>query len=155
MANLKGQQPMPLPPGAALGHEERGAPTLKAYLVNKVPCLPLKRFSADAGYNTSVSPSGRAIAVAIGSKLAVVFDAQRAQLNGKELPLSVVPFKLNGDVYLPLDFYEKVYPAKFQYDPKRAKVSAVLPRKTLTVPVASLPAEQKKTRNPSSKRTGS
>ena len=134
---------VPLPPGSALGHEEPGATSLHGYLVENRPCLPVKRFTADAGYQTNVSPSRRSFGVIVGKKTSLVIERKTAMIDGKSWALSVPAFERDGDFFVPLEFYEKAFPARFTYDLKRKTVTAVLPGKTLTVPVKPLPPASK------------
>ena len=147
LQGLQAQQRPTLPPGAGLGHPELGAPTLTGYMVKNVPCLPLKKFAADAGFQTSVSPSRMHIAVMIGARTAYVLNGKTGMIDGAEFPLSVESVRMNGDLYVPLEFYQKVFPARFNYNPKTGTVSAVLPGKTLIVPIKRLPPEQKSPRS--------
>jgi len=133
-----------LPPGTALGHTETGAAALVGYLVNEKPCLPVKRFTADAGYQTNISPSRRSFAVIVGKKQSLVLDRKIASIEGKRYELSVPAFERDGDFFVPLEFYEKAFPGRFSYDPKKKNVVAVLPGKTLTVPIRALPQGKSK-----------
>ena len=133
-----------LPPGAALGHTETGAAVLVGYLVNEKPCLPVKRFTADAGYQTNISPSRRSFMVIVGKKQSLVIERTVAKIEGKNYELSVPAFERDNDFFVPLEFYEKAFPGRFSYDPKKKNVVAVLPGRTLTVPIKALPPEKKK-----------
>jgi hypothetical protein len=139
-----------LPRGSALGHEEPGAKALVGYLVQDRPCLPLKRFTADAGYRSNVSPSRRSFAVLVGPKTSLVLNRTVGQVDGRSFQLSVPAFERDGDFFVPLEFFEKAFPARFTFDRKRRSVTAVLPAttlggktspgKTLVVPIRRLPA---------------
>src|SRR5262245_18273322 len=133
-----------LPQGAALGHTETGAAVLAGYLVDAKPCLPVKRLTADAGYKINVSPSRRSFMVIVGKKQSYVLERKVASIEGKRFELSVPAFERDGDFFVPLEFFEKAFPARFSYDPKKKSVVAVLPSKTLTVPIRALPPEKKK-----------
>jgi hypothetical protein len=134
------QQPLKLPPGGALGHAENGAASLVGYLVRDRPCLPVKRFTADAGYVSNVSPSRRSFGVIVGKKTSLVIEGKNANVDGKTWPLSVPAFERDGDFFVPLEFFEKAFPARFTYDAKKRSVLAELPRRTLTIPIKSLPS---------------
>lgn len=129
------------PSGAGLGREEAGAAKLAGYLVKGKPCLPLKRFAADAGFKTNVSPTRQAIAVIVGSKISMVTANEVALIDGKEVSLSIKPFQRDGDVYVPLEFYEKVFPHTFVYDTRSKTVKAEFRGRTLTAPLSDLPAK--------------
>jgi len=137
-AALGGQ--VKLPPGGALGHTESGAASLFGYLVKDRPCLPVKRFTADAGYQSNISPSRRSFGVIVGQKTSLVIERKTAQIDGRSWELSVPAFERDGDFFVPLEFYEKAFPARFTYDARKKSVTAVLPGKTLTVPIKPLPA---------------
>jgi len=130
-----------LPPGAAAGHAETGARVLVGYLVAGKPCLPVKRFTADAGYQTNISPSRRSFAVIVGKKQSLVLDRKAASIDGKRWELSVPAFERDGDFFVPLEFYEKAFPGRFSYDAKKKSVLAELPGKTLRVPIRTLPGK--------------
>jgi Copper amine oxidase N-terminal domain len=129
------------PQGAGVGRLEPGAAKLAGYLVNGKPCLPLKKFAADAGFKTNVSPSGQAVAVIVGSKISMVSGKETALIDNKEVPLSVKPFQRDNDFYIPLEFYEKVFPHTFTYDSKSKTLKAEFRGRTLTVPISDLPAK--------------
>jgi hypothetical protein len=128
------------PSGAGLGREEAGAAKLAGYVVKGKPCLPLKRFAADTGFKTNVSPKRQAIAVIVGSKISMVSANGIALINNTEVPLSINPFERDGDIYIPLEFYEKVFPHTFTYDPKRKTVKAEFRGRVVTAPLSDLPA---------------
>jgi hypothetical protein len=106
----------------------------------------VKKFSSETGYRTSVSPSGRNIAVIVGRRNAMVIDGKRVVVDGKEQSLSVPPLSKNNDVYLPLDFFQDLFPFRFNYDAKTRKVSVVLGGKSLAIPVYPLPKDSKETK---------
>jgi len=116
-----------------------GAAALKGYVIHQKPFLPIKKFASEAGYKTSVSPSGRNIAILVGSKSAMIINADRVLLDGKELALSQPPVERENDVFLPIDFFEKLFPAHFEYMAEKKRVTARLPGKNLTVPLEKLP----------------
>ena len=124
----------------AVGRTESGAQQLAGYLVDRQPCLPIKRFAADAGYLTNVSPSRRSFAVIVGGKPQLVLDMKTASVNGDRFPLSVPAFERDGDFFVPLDFYRKVFPGRFTWDARSKTVVAELPgKKPLKVPIRALP----------------
>lgn len=146
-------QQIPRPSYEVLG-QAPGAPRLEAYLVQGKPCLPLKKFSADAGYRTSVSPSGRNVAVIVGARNAMVLDGKRVVIDSKEIAQSVPPLSRNNDIYLALEFFEQLFPARLRYHAKTRKISVVLSGKTLSIPVYDLPPESSKSKsaNPNRKK---
>ena len=137
------QNPKPgaQPPPPGIGRIEPGAAKLAGYLVQGKPCLPLKKFAADAGFKTNVSPSGQAVAVFVGSKISIVTGNQTALIDNKEIPLAVKPFQRDGDFFVPLEFFEKVFPHTFAYDTKSRTVKAEFRGRTLTAPISDLSAK--------------
>jgi hypothetical protein len=71
----------------------------------------------------------------------MVTGNQTALVDNKELPLTVKPFQRDGDVFVPLEFFEKVFPHTFAYDTKSKTVKAEFRGKTLTAPISDLPAK--------------
>lgn len=128
------------PQSGALGRSEAGAMMLAGYLVDNHPCLPVKRFAADAGYLTNVSPSRRSFAVIVGNKTSYVLGMTTASVDGERFPLPVAAFERDGDFFVPLDFYRKAFPGRFTWDARRKTVVAELPgKKVLKVPIRALP----------------
>jgi len=130
------------PQGPALGHKEPGAPTLSGYIVSGKLCIPLKRFATESGYEMNVSPNGRHVAIMVGSKLSVLFNAQRARVDNKEFPLTIKPVERNNDFYVEKEFFEKAYPVRFTFNPKTNLLTAELPGKTLKIPMRRLPPQK-------------
>jgi hypothetical protein len=123
---------------------------LAGYLVKEIPCLPVKRFTAEAGYRSNVSPSRRSFGVLVGPKTSLVLEMKAGLIDGKRFELSVPAFEREGDFFVPLEFFEKAFPARFTFDRKRRTVTALLPgrtvgarsfpAKTVVVPIRPLPA---------------
>jgi hypothetical protein len=134
------QGPTPGPAKPALGRRESGAATLMGYLIQNTPCIPIKKFAQDAGIQSSVSPSRRGVAIIVGKKICSVLNLRLAVIDGKEFPLSVEAVEREGDFFVPLEFYEKAFPNSVRYNPKSLEVSIAFARKTLTVPIKSLPS---------------
>lgn len=124
----------------SMGHWEAGAPELSGYQVDGKICLPIKRFTNESKYEMSISPNRRNVAVKVGSRIAVLFNGQSARIDKKPFELSMTPIEKNDDWYLPLDFYEAVYPVKFSYDEKGKLLTATLPGRTLRIPITHLKA---------------
>ena len=141
------RQQLPPPAGYGILGQAPGAPLLEGYLIDGRPCLPLKKFSSDTGYRSSVSPSGRNVAVIVGTRNAMVLDGKRVVIDGKEISLPVPPLTRNNDVYLPLDFFDQLFPFRFRYDARTKKVSVTSSGKSLTIPVNSLPPESNNPKN--------
>ena len=130
------------PSPQALGRRESGASVLQGYLVEGTAFLPLKKFADETGFHTWISPTGRNIMVIAGSRSAMVGYRKTATLGNQDFSLSMEPFKRDADTYVPLDFYERVFPAVFKYDPKRQTVLVELPTKTLRILILPLANEE-------------
>jgi hypothetical protein len=93
-----------------------GAPVLSGYIIQGKPCIPIKRFGLESGYYIAVSPSGRIIGIIVNKKISNLVDGTRATTGGRDFPLSIQPLAQNNDFYVPLDFFEKVYPVRFTWN---------------------------------------
>jgi Copper amine oxidase N-terminal domain len=71
----------------------------------------------------------------------MVTASDTAVIDSKEVLLSLKPFQRDGDVYVPLEFYEKVFPHTFTYDPKTKTLKAEFRGRTLSAPISDLPAK--------------
>ncbi len=129
------------PKGAALGKPGTGAAVLVGYLVQGKPCLPLKKFTLDAGYVVNISPSGRHVGIIVEKKISMLLDGKTAVVDNRQTPLSTQPVARENDYYLPLEFFEKAFPARFSYDRAHAAVIAQLPgSRILKIPIKPLPS---------------
>jgi hypothetical protein len=122
-----------------LGHRESGAPTLSGYMINGVICLPIKRFAFDSGYQMSVSPSRKHVAILVGKHTAYLYNGTTARVDKDPFPLSITPLAKNDDWYVPLPFFEKIYPVRFTYVGKSRVLKAELPGKTFQIPIEESP----------------
>jgi hypothetical protein len=122
-----------------LGTKETGAAELTGYLIGGKPCLPIKRFASDCGFDVSVSPNRRSVSIVAGKVLSVLFNGSSAMVNNKPVPLPVKPLEKDGDFYVPLEFFEAGLPVRFTYSASRKSLRAELPGRTLNIPIRQLP----------------
>ena len=134
-AAFPGQGNVPKPKGtlppAQLGTREPGAPSLDGFLIEGKPSIPLKRFAYESGYEMSVSPTGKHIAVRVGKAFSVVYNGEILQVEGKESRITPRPIAINKDYYVPLYVLEKIYPVRFTYKKETGELSAQLPQRTM------------------------
>jgi hypothetical protein len=117
------------------------AAVLSGYIIQGKPCLPLKKFTMDAGYGVNISPSGKHVGIIVEKQVSVLFEGKKAMIHNQPFPLSVEPVARDNDYYVPLEFFEKVFPARFEYNARSHVVTAQLPKnKVLKVPMKPLAA---------------
>jgi len=144
LLTLLGWEPLGSQTQPKLGSKAPGAAQLSGYLIGGKPCLPIKRFAADSGYEYSVSPNGRSVSIASKGVLAVLFNGSSAMVNNKPLPLPVKPLEKDGDYYVPLEFFNAALPVRFTYSSARKTLQAELPGKILKIPIRQLPSDPAK-----------
>lgn len=130
-------------PKPQLGTREPGAPSLDGFLVEGQPCIPVKRFAFESGFEMSVSPSGRHVAVKIGSRMSIVYGGETLQVDGQESAIAPKGIARNNDYYVPLYVLEKIYPVRFTYDKARRLLSAQLPERTLKMKILPKPPPER------------
>ncbi len=125
-----------------VGKPGTGAAILVGYFVQGKPCLPMKKFTLDAGYVVNISPSGRHVGIIVEKKISMLLDGKTAVVDNHQVTLPTPPVSRDNDYYLPLEFFEKAFPAQFSYNPRSSVVLARLPRnRVLKVPIRPLPSK--------------
>jgi hypothetical protein len=122
------------------GTLENAASVLSGVLIDGKPCLPLKKFTLEAGYGVNISPSGRQIGIIVKREISVFSElpdgSRKATARGKPFELTVAPLARDKDVYVQIDYFESVFPARFTWDAKAHLVTVQLPNsKVLKIPV--------------------
>jgi hypothetical protein len=130
------------PTKGMVGKPGTGAAVLSGYFIDGKPCLPMKKFTLDAGYDVNISPSGRHVGIIVEKKISMLLDGKNAVIQNQRIPLSVQPVARDNDYFLPLEFFEKAFPAQFRYNGSAKVVIAQFSeKKILRVPIKPLPRQ--------------